>query len=77
MQTTPVIALRGGIWLDPDHKIRFVGDSIFTQAVFQPGADEIHFSAGVGVAFRKFQIDFGVDLSDSVNTVSLSAIFSL
>ena len=77
LQTTPVIALRGGIWLDPDHKLRFVGDSIFTQAVFQPGVDEIHFSAGVGVAFRKFQIDFGVDLSDSVNTVSLSAIFSL
>ena len=76
LQTTPVIALRGGIWLDPDHKIRFVGDSIFTRAVFQPGGDEVHFSAGAGIAFRHFQLDFGVDLSDPVKTVSLSAIFS-
>ena len=76
LASTPVIAARGGIWLDPDHKIRFVGDSPFTRAVFQPGSDEVHFSAGVGVAFRNFQLDFGVDLSDPVKTVSLSAIFS-
>ncbi len=76
LQSTPVVALRVGSWLDPDHKIRFEGDSLFTRAVFQPGSDEVHVSAGVGVAFRQFQIDFGVDLSDPVDTLSLSAIFS-
>ena len=76
LASTPVIALRGGVWLDPDHKVRFEGDSAFTRAVFQPGVDAVHFSAGVGVAFRKFQIDFGVDISDQVKTVSLSAILS-
>jgi hypothetical protein len=76
LASTPVIALRGGVWRDPDHKVRFEGDSAFTRAVFRPGIDEVHFSAGVGVAFRKFQIDFGVDISDPVKTVSLSAILS-
>jgi hypothetical protein len=30
----------------------------------------------VGVVFNRFQLDFGVDLSDLVKRASLSAVFS-
>ncbi len=46
------------------------------RALLPRGEDEIHFSAGLGVAMPGFQIDLGVDFTDQVNTVSLSAIYS-
>ncbi len=45
-------------------------------ALLPRGEDEIHFSAGLGVAMPGFQIDLGVDFADQVNTMSLSAIYS-
>ncbi len=74
--STPIIALRSGVWRDPDHRIRFVGDDEFIRALLPSGDDEVHFALGFGVAFQKFQLDFGVDLSDLVDSVSFSAIYS-
>jgi hypothetical protein len=72
----PILAVRAGIWLDPDHRVRATIEDDLFQAVFQPGFDELHYALGLGAAFDRFQIDLGVDLSEYRDTVSLSAIFS-
>jgi hypothetical protein len=71
----PAIAVRGGIWLDPDHRLRATDDDRVNRAFFPLGDDELHFAFGVGVVWRTLQVDLGVDLSDLVDTVSLSAIY--
>jgi hypothetical protein len=72
----PVIAVRGGVWLDPDHRFRSISDDVEHRLLFQEGEDEIHFSLGLGLAFKSFQIDLAADFSDLVDTFSLSAIYS-
>ncbi len=75
--STPVIALRAGAWLDPDHRIRFVGTgSPLDDAIFRGGSDELHFALGLGVVFDRFKIDAAVDISDLVSTASVSGIYS-
>jgi long-chain fatty acid transport protein len=76
LKSTPLVALRVGGWLDPDHRIRYFGDDPFARAIFQPGEDTFHYSVGVGLAFRTFQLDLGVDISDLVDTAAISAIYS-
>lgn len=75
--TKPLLAIRAGVWHDPDHQTRAneLADD-FTQALLRPGEDELHFALGLGVAFERFQLDGALDYSDSVNTASLSAIYS-
>jgi long-subunit fatty acid transport protein len=72
----PVLALRAGVWLDPDHRFHSISDEPDHQALFQPGDDEVHAAVGVGLAFKSFQIDLAADFSDRVDTFSLSAIYS-
>ncbi len=76
------IALRFGGWSDPDHKIRFEGDpgddaAMQTlAALFQPGDDEIHYTGGIGFIFgEKFQLDAAFDISEAIDTYSLSGVF--
>ena len=76
LQASPVIAVRGGLWRDPDHRFRYTGDDPFNQGLFPPGEDVLHLTVGVGIAFRRFQIDLGADLSDTVDQYALSAILS-
>ncbi|MDH3255222.1 MAG: outer membrane protein transport protein, partial [Acidobacteriota bacterium] len=75
-KSTPVVALRVGAWLDPEHRVRYGGIDYVARAVLQPGSDELHLAVGFGVAFARFQIDVGVDRSDLVDTASVSAIYS-
>jgi long-subunit fatty acid transport protein len=76
VQTTPIIAARGGVWYDPDHRLRATEDANeVVTALRPPGEDEIHFAAGVGLVFKKVQLDLGADFSERVDTVSLSLIF--
>ena len=72
----PVFAVRLGVWLDPDHRVRTTEENPFSRATFLPGEDELHFAAGLGVAFQRFQIDLGIDRSELVDRASLSAIYS-
>jgi hypothetical protein len=72
----PLIAVRGGLWHDPNHRFEYVGDDPFEQALYTAGADALHVSVGVGVAFRKIQFDVGADFSDSSDQFAVSAIFS-
>ncbi len=76
VRSTPIVAVRVGVWLDPDHEIRATVDEPLLRALQPRGDDEIHYAAGLGIAFRRYQIDLGVDLADRVDTLALSAIYS-
>ena len=74
----PIVALRLGIWHEPDHQIRATPDetNLFDQALLRRGDDETHYAAGLGLVFESIQVDLGVDFADRVDTVSLSAIYN-
>ena len=76
LKTSPLIAIRAGLWHDPDHRFRYEGDDPFPRALYPPGEDALHVSVGVGIAFRRFQIDIGADLADVVDQFSVSGIYS-
>ena len=76
IRAKPIVALRSGVWLDPDHRIRTIDDDLRQQALLRGGHDEWHYSLGVGLAFERFQIDLGADVSDLVDRVALSAIYN-
>ena len=76
IEWVPAVALRFGLWLDPDHRILALEGDALDKAVFRGGEDELHVAFGFGLAFQNFQVDLGVDLSKLVDTASVSAIFS-
>jgi len=81
LDVTPIVAIRAGIWRDPDHSFHSTvtgntDDDLLHRALFPPGEDQIHYATGVGLAFTNFQIDLGLDFSELVDTISLSAIYS-
>jgi hypothetical protein len=76
LDATPIIAVRLGTWLEPDHQMRAVSENPFALAQLPRGEDEMHYAAGLGVAMQHFQIDLGVDFADRTDTVSLSAIYN-
>ncbi len=76
LESTPVMALRLGAWLDPDHQMYATVDDPYLQAVLPRGDDDWHYTAGLGIATERFQIDLAADLSDRVDTISLSAIYN-
>ncbi len=78
LRSRPLLALRLGVWLDPDHRIRVESDErdAIDRAVFQPGDDQVHVSFGAGLALKILQLDLAVDLSDTVDTVALSTIYA-
>lgn len=72
----PLLALRAGAWLDPEHAMRATSDNPYTRALLRPVGDKMHYAVGFGMAFERFQLDGAIDFSDLVDTISLSAIFS-
>jgi long-subunit fatty acid transport protein len=76
LDLTPVFAVRLGLWRDPDHRQRTESEDPFLRAELLPGEDELHYAAGLGVAFGTFQLDLGIDLSDDRDTASLSIIYT-
>ena len=70
-----VLALRGGAWHDPDHRVRFTGTDIAERLLFRGGDDEIHYTGGLGLALgERFQIDAGADISDQIQAGSASMV---
>lgn len=67
LDASPVMAVRAGLWRDPDHALRRISDP--------PGTHEMHFTAGFGMVFKRFQLDFGIDLADDTYTGSTSMIW--
>lgn len=72
-------ALRWGAWHEPDHHLTFEDPRAAPEdrfaARFRPGDDQTHWTVGVGLAFRRLQLDFAVDLSDSRDVASLSTVY--
>jgi long-subunit fatty acid transport protein len=75
------VALRGGAWFDPDHKVAFPadpGDDGAQQslaALWQPGDDQWHYSLGFGLIFgERFQLDAAADFADNATVYSLSGV---
>jgi len=68
------IAIRGGLWNDPDHRIRYEGVFQSDSVLFQPGDSEMHYTFGGGIVFEKAQFDVGFDRSETVKTFSVSAV---
>jgi len=69
----PVLTLRAGGWYEPDHSLRFEGDNPGFRAVFRQRKDQMHYTAGVGLALRRLQLDAAIDHSDRASVVALSA----
>lgn len=76
LRSKPVVALRFGAWLDPDHRIRSTSANPFERARFPAGKNELHLAVGLGLAFQSFQLDLGADFSNLVDTAAVSAIYS-
>lgn len=74
--STPIIAARLGAWLEPDHQMRATIDEPYLRALLPRGKDEMHYSAGLGVAMQRLQVDLAVDVGERVDTASLSVIYS-
>jgi hypothetical protein len=75
VHSKPVVALRAGAWRDPAHRIHNASHYVL-RALQPPGKDEVHLAAGLGIALRDFQLDLAVDLSDAVDSGSLSIVYS-
>jgi long-subunit fatty acid transport protein len=77
-----VLAIRGGWWHDPDHKLHAAGpvdptstDSIANHLAFPPGETVNHYTGGLGLAISEhFQFDAGFDYSTTVKTASASLV---
>ena len=73
--TTPILAIRGGTWFDPDQRIRSTFSPI-EAATLRGGSDHWHYTGGFGLAFSNFQIDVGFDALALIDTASVSAVYS-
>ena len=75
LNLSPIVSLRAGVWLDPDHQISYSGTNYVAEAVLGRGEDHVHVAAGLGLAFERFQLDLAADFSELIDTVSLSLIY--
>ncbi|MGB6336808.1 MAG: hypothetical protein WBG96_14460 [Thermoanaerobaculia bacterium] len=76
LQSRPLLAVRAGVWRDPNHQVQSDLDNVIVQALVGRGEAQLHYAVGFGAAFERFQVDFGVDLSDRQDMISVSGIYS-
>jgi long-chain fatty acid transport protein len=65
-------AIRFGTWFDPAHAVT---SSVERNAIFRPGEDVWHFTAGGGFVAGPAEISFAGDFSDRGNIGSASLVF--
>lgn len=72
LKAKPLIGLRAGLWYDPK------GGLVSTDPDGEPyeAGSVVHYSGGIGFAWRKFQLDLGADFSERTTIGSLSMIFT-
>jgi long-subunit fatty acid transport protein len=75
LRVNPVLAARLGAWLEPDHRACSSTSGSPYQCTGK-SRDELHGTAGFGLAFRRFQLDIGIDGSRSMLAFSISGIVS-
>lgn len=74
-------SLRGGFWHDPRHSVAYrtppsdVAGSVLATLFAGGRGSENHFAVGGGWAFKSFQLDFGADFSDGLDTYSASGVY--
>lgn len=71
--------VRSGLWWDPEHGVRYVGDTRGAlgrqeEIRFRERDGVLHWAAGVGVVGNSYQLDAGVDYSQRTLTVSVSTV---
>ena len=72
----PLVALRAGLWHDPAHGLGPGPDAdVIESSIFNGGDSQMHYCAGIGLAFQHFQLDLGLDLADTVDRYSLSMVY--
>jgi hypothetical protein len=72
LKAKPLIGLRAGVWHDPrGGAVPSTPDGRVTEA-----EAVLHTSAGIGFAWRKFQLDLGADFSSRTTIVAISMIFT-
>lgn len=76
LRLDPVLAVRVGAWLDPDHRLCGAAADSAYPCASGSRSDEGHVTLGFGMAFKRFQLDLAVDGSRSEVTSSISGIFS-
>ncbi len=75
LQHWPVLTLRAGAWHEPEHILTFDGNNDGFRAVFRHRGDQMHYTAGAGLALRRIQLDVAVDHSERSSVFCLSAGF--
>jgi long-chain fatty acid transport protein len=77
-----LLALRAGVYNEPDHSIRFTGtttdpmNEIAEKEKFPGGDNWIHFTGGVGLILNEqFQIDMATNIADRNTQFSVSATY--
>jgi len=72
LKAKPLIGLRAGVWHDP----RGGAVSSTPEGGITDAEAVFHTAAGVGFAWRKFQLDLGIDHSDRTTIFALSGIYT-
>lgn len=71
-----LLALRTGVYNEPDHTIRYTGQDAGTRELFPGGDDQIHVTGGIGfVVNEHLQIDTAGNFSDNTQQFSISAVY--
>jgi long-subunit fatty acid transport protein len=75
------LALRTGVYYEPDHSIRFTGTTgderadAFGRTLFPGGDDEVHITTGLGLLINDhFHIDLAANIANKIKQISVSAI---
>jgi hypothetical protein len=76
------LALRGGLFFDPQHQIYYQPDNPqngyptpLDAVLFPKAKDDLHRSVGIGVEFTHVLFDLAADFADKGNTFIVSSVF--
>ncbi|MCP3957446.1 MAG: hypothetical protein GY719_06305 [bacterium] len=79
------VALRLGLWHDPDHQLSYDFEGRVPEEVegpedrfafrFPEGEDELHVTGGVGFVANRLQFDLAFDLSERADIFSVSTVY--
>lgn len=70
------LALRGGYYFRPDHKVYYTGPIMSFRELVKKGDDDHIFSLGAGaVFFENVQVDVGASLGDTIEEYILSFVY--
>lgn len=72
LKAKPLIGLRAGVWYDPKGLLV----SSDQNGEYGEAGSVVHYSGGIGFAWKKFQLDLGADFSERTTIGSISMIFT-